>query len=330
MAGRGTSYFGKVNTRDLLMRSGGVADFSGAALLGLGFGPEYFVDTNGGSDSANGKSWANAFQTMTACFAALDAADASGARVYFVGNIREQLTTPTGVADVTIIGAGTRPRHADTHPLNGELAAATWKLPASGSTNNPLLIVRNPGWRFENILFAAHASNYAIRMDRTADEDATEQDASHMAVLGCRFASGAGGISDTGGCFNVQIEGCWFQALTTACILGVGNIGVGQLMWHIRNNHFNNFTNGVKIAGHECVITGNYFTDGGTPNTTFVLNTNNGGGRDNFVVDNFFQTATANFNTPDIVGCATDVWWNVSIDAASAGVESGHEVGQPA
>ena len=57
---------------------------------------------------------------------------------------------------------------------------------------------------------------------------------------------------------------------------------------------------------------------------------NNGGGRDNFIVDNVFQTATANFNTPDVVGTTTDVWWNVSIDAAAAGVDSGHEVGQPA
>jgi hypothetical protein len=286
----------------------------------------FYVDTNDGSDNNNGKSWQSAFATMQEAF---DNAT-PGCVIAFRGNIREQLTTPTGVPDVTIIGAGTRPRHADTHPLNGEVSGSTWKLPASGGTNVPLLILRNPGWRLVNILFAAHASNYALRLERTADEDATEQDASHLEVIGCRFASGAGGISDTGGCFNVLIEDCHFMALTTACILGVGNIGVGQLAWKILNNHFNNFTNGVKIAAHECWIRGNTFTDGGTPNTTYVLNTNNGGGRDNFIVDNYFQTATANFNTPDVVGCATDVWWNKSIDSASAGVESGWEVGQPA
>jgi hypothetical protein len=286
-------------------------------------GRVYYVDPNQ-STSRNGQSWDTAFATMAEAFEAI----ASGDAILFRGNVREQLITPTGVADVTIIGAGNRPRHADTHPLNGERAASTWKLPAAGSTNNPLLKVRNPGWTFINFLVAAHASNYAFLLERTAIEDATEQDASHAEFSGVRFASGAGGISDAGGCFNVRVEGCHFQALTTACILGVGNIGVGQLAWEILNNHFNNFTNGVKIAGHECVIKGNFFTDGGTPNTTFVLNTNNGGGRDNFVVENYFQTLTANFNTPDIVGCATDVWNNVSIDGESGFI--GREVGVPA
>ena len=287
-------------------------------------GVTYYVDTNTGSDSRSGKSWRKAFLTMGKAFDTVTAGDT----IAFVGNINETLTTPLGAPNVTVIGATTRPRHADTHPLNGELSGATWKIGALG--NLPLCIVRTPGWRFENILFAAHASNYALRLDRNAVEDATEEDASHLEVVKCRFASGAGGISDTGGCFNVLLKDNVFAALTTACILGVGNIGVGQLQWHILDNHFNNFTNGVKIAGHECVLKGNFFTDGGTPNTTFVLNVSNGAGTDNFIVDNIFQTATANFNTPDVVGNATDVWWNVSIDAAAAGVDSGHEVGQPA
>jgi hypothetical protein len=293
-------------------------------LAEVGIGTVYYVDTNNGSDLDDGKSWANAFETMDKAFDTITAGDT----IRFRGNVTEHLTTPLGAPNVTVIGDTTRPRHADTHPLNGELSGATWK---SGGTNSPLCIVRTPGWRFLNILFAAHASNYALRLDRTAVEDATEEDASHLEVLGCRFASGAGGISDTGGCYNVAIEGCIFEALTTACILGVGNIGVGQSLWSIRNNHFNGFTNGVKIAAFGCRIEGNTFTDGGTPTSTYVLNVSNGAtAGNNFVVDNFFQTATANFATPDVVGNATDVWWNVSIDAAAAGVSSGHEVGQPA
>jgi hypothetical protein len=167
-----------------------------------------------------------------------------------------------------------------------------------------------------------------LLLERTGVEDATEQDASHAEFSGVRFASGAGGINDTGGTFNVRVVDCIFQALTDFCIKGVGNIGVGQLMWRLLGNHFTGFTNGVKIAGHECVITRNCFTKGGTPNTTVVLNTNNGGGRDNFVVDNYFQTATANFNTPDIVGTATDVWNNTSIDGETNFM--GREVGVPA
>ena len=274
-------------------------------------GISYYVDTNVGSDSNTGKSWSRAFLTMDAAFDVITAGD----RIHFVGNVNEQLTTPLGAPNVTLIGATTRPRHADTHPLNGELSGATWKVGALG--NAPLLIVRTPGWRIENVLFAAHASNYAIRMDRNAIEDATEEDASHMEVLGCRFASGAGGISDTGGCVNVGLYRNRFEALTTACILGVGNVGVGQSDWDIRGNTFDGFTNGVKIAAFGCRIQDNTFTDGGTPNTTFVLNTNNGGGSDNFVVKNFFQTADAQYSTPDLVGCVTDVWRNELIDATA-------------
>lgn len=294
------------------------------------FRKTWWVDTNVGRDAINqGHSSSKPFLTMDKAFDEMTAGNVEpGDRIKFRGNINEQLTTPTGCPDITIEGAEGTPRHADTHPLNGQLSGSTWKI--GSLSNNPLLIIRNPGWQFKNFLVAAHASNYAFRLERTGDEDATEQDASHAKFLGVRFASGGGGISDTGGCFNVEVAGCKFQALTTACILGVGNIGAGQLMWHILGNHFNNFTNGVKIAGHECVITENFFTDGGTPNTTFVLNTNNGAGRDNFVVRNYFQTLTANFNTPDIVGCATDVWLNHSIDAAAAGVSGVFEIGQPA
>ncbi len=283
-------------------------------------GTTWYVDTNSGRDSNTGLSWSAPFLTMQEAF---DHLTSFGDTIYFVGNVAEHLTSPLATAqNVTIVGATTRPRHADTHPGGGEKSGATWK---SAGTNSPLLTLRNSGWRFENILFVAHASNYAVELQRNATETAAgEFDASHAEFRNCRFASGAGG-------FNVVVEDCIFQALTSACILGVGNIGVGQLQWVIRNNHFYGFTNGVKISGVGCRIQNNFFSKGGTPNTTFVLNTDNAsGGSDNMVVDNYFQTATANFNTPDVVGDATDVWFNVSIDSFTAGLESGHEVGQPA
>jgi hypothetical protein len=283
-------------------------------------GEIYFVDANNGSDSNDGLGWDSAWLTLAHACATV----ASGDTIVARGEFTENVTTTAGSADVTITGVSNQHRHADDHPLNGELMPFTWKA----ATNAPLLQLRNPGWRLENILFAAHASNYAIEMDRTADEDETEQDASHLSVIGCRFASGAGGINDTGGCFNVLVKDNTFQALTSFCILGVGNIGNGQKQWRILDNHFTGFTNGVKIAANECVIKGNFFTDGGTPGTTVVLNTVNALAADNFVVDNYFQTATANFATPDIEGNATDVWNNTSIDGTANMI--GREVGQPA
>jgi len=307
-------------------RMGDIVIYQGAGLYrDPARGTTYFVDTNTGSDSNTGKSWNRAFLTMNKAFTTITAGD----RIYFVGNVNEKLTTPLGAPNVTLIGATTRPRHADTHPLNGELSGSTWKIGSLSS--GPLLKVRTPGWHIENILFVAHSSEYAIELNRTGVEDATEEDASHLEVVGCRFASGAGGIHDTGGCFNVLVQNNIFQALTTACILGVGNIGVGQSNWMILDNHFNEFTNGVKIAGFQCIVKGNYFSDGGTPNTTYVLNMSNGGGANNFVVGNYFQTATVNFNSPDVVGNATDVWAvNASIDSTAAGVGGSFEWGQPA
>jgi hypothetical protein len=295
-----------------------------AARLG-GFGGNiYYVDANNGSNSQDGLGWDTAFLTMAKAFSVIT----SGDTIVFRGKIREQLTTPVQVFDVTIIGAGNRPRHADSTPDGGQNAANTWTIPVSGATTAPLCKVLQQGWRFVNILFAGPTDSDCVQLYRDAGAGNAERDASHAEFINCRFASGYNGINDPGGCFGVLVKKCRFQALTNYCILGVGNIGAGQGMWIIENNHFYGFTNGVKIAGLGCLIKENAFTDGGTPNTTVVLNTTSNGGADNFVVDNYFQTTTANFNTPDIVGNATDVWNNTSIDGEVGFI--GREVGQPA
>ena len=295
------------------------------------FGRTWWVDTNVGSDTNNtGRASNSPYLTMAKAFAQITAGNiVSGDTIKFRGNINETLIAPLGAADITIEGTGNRPRHADTHPLGGEKSGSTWKIGALSTA--PLLTLRSPGWRIKNILFVSHAANYALKLQRSVVEDATEEDPSHLEVIGCRFASGGGGISDAGGCADVGLYANRFEALTVACILGVGNVGVGQSDWDIRGNTFDGFDNGVKIAGFGCRIQDNSFTAGLTPNTTFVLNVSNGGGGSNMVVKNFFQTATANFNTPDIVGNATDVWAaNASIDSTAAGVGGSYEWGQPA
>lgn len=290
-------------------------------------GTTYWVDANSGNDGADGMTPATAFRHMSQAFAKI----ASGDTIRVRGKVREQLITPAQVFDVTIIGDGTRPRHADSTPNGGQIAAATWTTPASGATTAPLVKVLQQGWRFVNLLFAGPTDSDCVLLYRDAGAADAERDASHAEFLGCRFASGYNAINDTGGCVDVAVLGCRFEALTNFCILGVGNIGVGQSDWVIRGNTFDGFTNGVKIAAFGCRIQDNTFTDGGTPNTTVVLNVSNGGGDDNFIVHNFMQTATANFNTPDVVGNASDVWMqNYSIDSTAAGVGSDFEAGRPA
>lgn len=310
---------------ELVVANGGIITVESGGQINViaPSGAIYFVDANI-TASGDGLSWGAAFKTMAEAFSVIS----NGDSILFRGKIREQLTAPVQVFDVTIIGAGNRPRHADSTPDGGQDAANTWTIPVSGATTAPLCKVLQQGWRFVNILFAGPTDSDCIQLYRDAGADDAERDASHAEFINCRFASGYNGINDLGGCFGVLVQGCRFQALTNFAILGVGNIGVGQSMWVVEDNHFYGFTNGVKIAAFGCRIKGNTFTDGGTPNTTVVLNTNNGGGADNFVVDNYFQTSTANFNTPDIVGSATDVWNNTSIDGTADMI--GREVGQPA
>lgn len=289
-------------------------------------GNTWYVDATNGSVNADGTSWQTAFGTMAGAFAKI----ASGDRIFFKGKIQEQLTTPVQVFDVQVIGIGNNPRHADATPTGGNIGASTWTFPTSPTAATALCRVLQQGWLFQNILFAAPTDAPAVELFRNAGAGNLERDASHASFIGCRFASGQGGINDTGGCVNVRVLWNRFEALTGYCIQGVGNIGVGQSDWRIWQNTFDGFDNGVKIAAFGCRIDENTFTDGLTPNTTFVLNTSNGGGADNFIVNNSFQTATANFNTPDVVGNATDVWINYSINAAAAGVSGVYEVGQPA
>jgi hypothetical protein len=298
----------------------------GGILSAPAAGKVYWCDANKGNDGADGLTPDTAFRTIARAFAKI----ASGDTIRLRGKFREQLVTPALIFDVTVIGDGTRPRHADASPAGSNLATATWTEPTSPTAGQALVRVQQQGWRFINVLFAANSTGAAVELYRTA-EGTEERDASHASFIGCRFASGAYGINDIGGCAGVLVAGNRFEALTSACILGVGNIGVGQSDWLIRSNTFDGFTNGVKIAAFGCRIQDNTFTDGGTPNTTFVLNTSNGGGDDNFIIANYFQTTTANFNSPDVVGNATDVWAvNASINSTAAGVGGSYEWGQPA
>lgn len=275
-------------------------------------GTTYYVHALLGVDTRSGKSWRKSFLTMAKAFSVA----ASGDTIVFAGKVKEQLSTPVNVFDVTVVGSGNRPRHADASPVGGNLAANTWTFPDSPAAATPLVKVLQQGWRFENILFAGptgvSGANASIELFRDAGVGDLERDASHAEVIGCRFASGHQHIIDTGGCYGVKIQGNRFVSHALWAILGVGNIGVGQSNWEIRDNDFDSnavaTANHVKIAGFACRIRDNSFDDGGAPDTTVVLNTNNGGGDNNRVWENIFQTTDARWNTPDIVGTATDVW----------------------
>lgn len=289
----------------------------------------YFVDTNDGNDSSNGKSWGEAFLTMSKAFNTV----ASGGCIAFTGNVKEQLDTPLKIYDVLVTGTGNRPRHADTHPTGSNLSNSTWRLPAVPSQTTPLVRVQHPGWEFENILFAGPTSSCCIKLNRTTDTVAEdEKDASHAVIRNCRFAGSLDGIHIVE-CADVLIQNCQFQDLTGYAVKGVAGDGVANpLRGKFLDNTIIGCANGFYVSCNQWLIQNNMFDDGGTPNATTVCDVMGAGanGANNFVVGNYFQTTTANFNTPDIVGSTTDVWVNYSFNTAAAGTSGVYEVGQPA
>ena len=82
-------------------------------------GRAWFVDTSYGGNGT-GKSPKTAFSTMQRAFDNVQSGDV----IYFVGKVTEQLVTPVQVFDVTVVGAGNRPRHADATPDGGNHAAS--------------------------------------------------------------------------------------------------------------------------------------------------------------------------------------------------------------
>lgn len=152
--------------------------------------------------------------TMARAFTMLQ----SGDTIHFTGSILEQLVAPAGIFDVTIIGEGTRPRHADAATSStieklGGRSGATWKAPASPAATTPLLVVRQQGWRFANILFAPPSDDAALEFIRDAAAGDLERDSSHAEVLNCRFAGGLTHILISGSeiVHNLLIRGNLFQ-----------------------------------------------------------------------------------------------------------------------
>jgi hypothetical protein len=220
------------------------------------FGLVWYVDGNRGRDTGNdGLSAATPFLTMAKAFASI----ASGDTIYFRGNIREQLSTPAGVFDVTIIGGGNRPRHADAHTGNGGYSAATWKQPESPTASTPLLKVKQQGWRTINVLFSgAPAGTPAIQLFRDGGAGDLERDASHFHMLNCRVDGAPIGIQDSGGCAFVRIENTLFRGMTTTAINAVAGAGIGTLLcWQVLDNMFQDNVNHMILGLNQGIVRGN-------------------------------------------------------------------------
>lgn len=239
----------------------------------------YWVNGNVGSDGNDGLSPQSPKLTMAAVFTALN----SGDIVHVNGNITEQLTTPAGIFDVTIIGEANLPRNADTHTTSNGYSSATWKYPASPTAATSLLKIQQQGWRIVNILFSGSlTSTPDILIFRDGGAGNAERDGSHTQIIGCRFDGGVDAIRGSGGPNFVQIINCAFRGFTTTAISNVTGAGIGtNLNWLIQDNRFHDNVNHVVVPLNQSTVMGNIFgkftttslsTAGGTGSNVITLN----------------------------------------------------------
>lgn len=287
----------------------------GGSSFPVKIGTTYFVDAVDGSNTNDGKSWDRPFLTMTKAFSVIG----SGDTIAFVGKIREQLDTPVQVFDVTIIGAGNRPRHADAAPVpTGGQSAATWTTPASGATTAPLVRVLQQGWKFINIVFAGPSDDSCVNLFRNGGAGDLERDASHAEFHWCRFASGKDGIESDGGVYNIGIYDCSFHDLTGHALKHTSGAGIANpYRWQIKRNRFQECANWMGAWNtHAWEITDNVIGE----ITTDLIDLSGGEGH-NVILRNAFDIAAADFDpTGGVTGHSTDVWSNYLTDAIETGL----------
>ena len=217
-----------------------------------------YLDTLNGSDGNSGANWDQPLKTMSK---ALDLVETNG-KIYFVGDVREELTGSNLKFDVSIIGAGNRPHHPDSPATGYNTGASCWRPPAVPTTATPLLKVRGRGWHFENILFDCPVDAAAVYLERNALSTTSEYDASHATFKNCRFDSGLVGIENAGGCGYVEVDHCRFYRMSGSGSAGIKCTSTSvavPLNWEIHDNIFQGNTSHILSSMSYSAIYGNIF-----------------------------------------------------------------------
>jgi hypothetical protein len=222
-----------------------------------GPGDVWYVNTQIGS-SGDGRDWDGAFKTMSEALTAAQTNDT----IYFVGDVREELTGSNLKFDITIVGCGNKPHHPDLPAAGYDVGAACWRPPASPTTATPLLKVRGRGWRFVNILFDCPVDAAAVKLETNALSGTSEFSAGHASFIGCRFDAGLIGIEDAGGAGFVEVRGCYFRGMTGSGSAGIKCTSTAvavPLCWVIEDNHFLNNASHILASMSYATIRNNVF-----------------------------------------------------------------------
>lgn len=294
-----------------LSNFGGVSGFgmptTGGAPLSV-FGTYYFVDGNLGADGNVGTSVTAPLKTMAEAFTRITSGDV----IVFRGNIAEQVSTPAGVFDVTIIGGANRPRHADAHTGNNGYSSSTWKAPSSPTAATPLLTIRQQGWRLINFLLDGPSDAAAVQLFRDAGAASAERDGSHAHFIGCKFVAGQNHIEFKGGLSQVRIEDCTFFGATADSLLETTGAGVGtNNYFEILNNRFHDNASHIDVGLNFATVRGNTFGKFTTAGVDLT-----GGSYNAVSANHMFGDYDAGY----VAGSNDDWAGNFSMDVASAEV----------
>lgn len=272
----------------------------------------FYVDGQNGRDGNDGRDPRTPKQTVAAALAVMGAGDT----LYLVGNITEEVIVRPELEDISIIGVSNRPRHAD-HARDTTFSTnqgCSWRSPSTAAA--PLITLRAQGVRVENILFAVPTSFGAILLSRNALSGTSEFDASHAAIVGCRFAGGQDGIRDSGGCFNVLVENCVFQAQTGNGILTVDTAVAVPLMWEVKGCYFVDNDNHMRVSFNKAIIHNNIFGPIGS-GVGVTLNFVAAQGAGNIVTKNYLS---GDYDGEYLGGTGDEWAGNFSMDTGSAEV----------
>lgn len=294
------------------------------AMIGVSPSQSYYVDTVNGDDDNDGKSWASAFATMGAALAVVGTLG----KIFFVGDVREELEGSNLVFDVSIIGCGSL-HHPDLPAAGYHPGAACWRPPVSPTAATPLLKVRGRGWKFINFMVDAPVDAAAFLMERNALSGDDEYDASHTSFINIRGIAGEHFIEDSGGCYNVTVDGCQLQAFTAAAIINSSTAVANPLNWKILDNIFpantSDFGNVTHIDAplNSAIIKGNIF--GKVRSTAKYIDLT--GGNNNIVTGNVLG---GEYDTSNYVPGTGDEWMQNACAVTAVTAPDGISIAIPA
>jgi hypothetical protein len=228
--------------------------------------------------------------------------------IYLSGVLREQVTTPVGIFDVTILGAANKPRQATNGgvPTGG---GASWLAPTSPVATTPLISVIEQGWEFNNIQMAPVANAPCIWLRR--QESLAIPDGSHTKVISCFFsAGGSGGIGiGLGETARNLIQDCDFEGLGTGVgYVTDGGFAVNQYNQIIGNRFRRGTTYDIKFPGTYALIKDNVFHSKFAVEAGARIDLT--GGSLNMVIENYVADVDTTINLGFMKGDNGDVWRN--------------------